>query len=173
MLCALMGLVVDICRPRQHLVVENFALLQQVAAFKARGRPARIRGADKLFWVLLRRFWAPWRSVLVFVESDTVVRWHRAGFRTYWTWRARRKRSGRPNLDAEVRVLIRRMAAENPTWGAPRIHGELVKLGLDVSERTVSRCMPRRPTVGDAAKRWKVLLRNHAGGIAAVENHDR
>jgi hypothetical protein len=106
-------------RSRRDLVLENLALRQQLAAFKARGKPPRIRPADRAFWLVLRRFWARWRDVLVIVKPDTVVRWHRAGFRLYWNWISRRgRRLGRPPIAAEVRELVRQMARDG--WGAPQ-----------------------------------------------------
>jgi transposase InsO family protein len=128
-----------------------------------------VTAADRWFWVVLRRFWARWSEVLVFVKPETVIRWHRAGFRHYWNWRSRRGRQGRPRAAAEVRVLVRRLATENPTWGAPRIHGELRMLGFDVSERTVSRLMPRRAPKPEAIQRWMTFLRNHRDAIAAMD----
>ncbi len=98
-----------------------------------------------------------------------MIRWHRAGFRHYWTWLSHRRAVGRPTIDPAIRALIRRMATENPTWGAPRIHGELRMLGLDVSERTVSRYLPRRPPRPDAVARWLTFLRNHRDVIAAMD----
>ncbi len=102
------------------------------------------------------------------VQPQTVIRWHREGFRRYWRWTSRRG-AGRPNTTAEIRALVHRMAAENPTWGAPRIHGEIQKLGLEVSERTVSRSMPRRPALPDARQRWRTFLANHREIIAAID----
>jgi putative transposase len=118
---------------------------------------------------LLRRYWSHWAEALAIVRPDTVVRWHRAGFRVYWNWLSRRgKRSGRPPLPLEVRSLIRRMATENP-WGAPRIHGELLCLGFDVSERSVSRYMRSLRRTPRANATWMTFLRNHRDGIAAMD----
>ena len=111
-------------------------------------------GADRLFWVTLRRLWARWSDVLVFVKPETVIQWHRAGFRRYWTCLSRRQRTGRPSINSGLRELILRLAAENPTWGAPRIHGELRMLGLSISERI---------------ERWMRFLRNHRDAIAAMD----
>jgi len=123
-----------------------------------RQRP-RIVAADRLFWLALRRIWLRWSDVLVFVKPETVVRWHQTSFRRYWTWLSRRRRRGRPPIEARLCALIHRMALENPTWGAPRIHGELRMLGFEVSERSVSRCLPRgRPPPG-ALERWLTFLR--------------
>lgn len=125
---------------------------------------------DKLFWVLARRFWSGWEQALIVVSPETVVRWHRLGFALYWRalFRARRV-IGRKRLSKEVRDLIFRMVAENPTWGAPRIHGELLMLGFDVSERTISRWMRRAPRDPEPAKRWLAFLRNHREAIAAMD----
>jgi hypothetical protein len=128
-----------------------------------------MRVADRFFWVALRRFWPGWKEVLVIVQPETVVRWHRQGFRKYWTWKSRRRSAGRPNTTGEIRALVRRMTSENPTWGAPRVHGELLMLGFDVSERTVSRMMPRRPADPEARQRWRNFLRNHREALAAMD----
>ena len=114
---------------------------------RKRPRPA-LNSLDRLFWTTLRHFWSRWSDVLVIVKPETVIHWHRAGFRLYWRWRSRR-RGGRPKVTDEIRALIRRLAEENPDWGAPKIHGEMLKLGFVVSERTVARYLSnstsRRP----------------------------
>ena len=153
-------------RSRVDLAIENAALRQQLAVLRQKTRRPRVRRVDRLFWVLLRRVWPRWAEALLIVTPDTVVRWHRKGFRTYWRWKSRR--TGRPQSTRELRALIRRMATENG-WGAPRIHAELLKLGLLVSERTVSRCMPKEPAPREALKRWKVFLRNHREVLAAMD----
>ena len=102
-------------------------------------------------------------------EPETVIQWHRAGFRRYWTWLSRRQRTGRPSINSALRELILRLAAENPTWGAPRIHGELLMLGLSISERTVSRYLPRQRPHSGALERWMQFLRNHRDAIAAMD----
>src|SRR5271156_598755 len=122
--------VIVFFRSRRDLLLENFALRQQLAVF------SRIAVSDRLFWVILRRFWSPWKQALILVQPETVVRWHRTGFRLYWTWLSRHRiRSGRKCVSVELRELISRLVAENQTWGSPRIHGELKILGFDVSER--------------------------------------
>jgi len=151
------------------LVLENLALRQQLAVFARNGQRPRIVAADRLFWLALRRPWLRWSDVLVFVKAETVVRWHQASFRRYWTWLSHRRRRGRPPIDARLRALIHRMALENPTWGAPRIHGELRVLGFEVSERSVSRCLPRRRPPPGALGRWLTFLRNHRGAITAMD----
>jgi len=153
---------------RSNLLIENLALRQQLAILTAKRPRPRMRAADRFFWLTLRRFWPRWKEALVVVRPDTVVRWHRAGFRKFWTWKSRRRCAGRPSTKAAIRRLVRRMAAENPTWGAPRIHGELLMLGFDVSERTISRVMPRRPADPEARQRWRDFLRNHREVLAAM-----
>jgi hypothetical protein len=155
-------------RSRRDLVIENLALRQQLATLAGRMHPD-IRPADRFFWVLLRRCWSRWAETLAIVEPDPIVRWRRAGFQIYWNWLSRRgKRSGRPLLPRETRSLIRRMATENP-WGAPRIHGELLRLGFDVSERSVSRYLRSLPRTPRANANWTTFLRNHRDGIAAMD----
>jgi hypothetical protein len=117
-----------------------------------------------------QQFWSTWKQALIVVTPETVVRWHRAGFRFYWRLISRvRRPAGRRRISKEVRDLIYRMVAENPSWGAPRIHGELLMLGLDLSERTVSRWMKRAPRDPQATRRWLVFLRNHRETIAAMD----
>ncbi len=151
---------------RQDLVLENLALRHQLAVLtRSEGRP-RFRPADRLLWIALRWLWDRWRDSLVLVHPATVVRWHREGFRRYWARKSRR-RPGRPLVDPELVRLIRRMATANPLWGAPRIHGELLKLGIEVSERTVSRYMPeqRKPP----SQSWRTFLKNHMGDLVSID----
>ena len=155
---------------RRDLLLENLALRQQLAVLKRRHSHPRLAVTDRLFWVILRRFWSGWRQALILVQPETVVRWHRAGFRLYWTWLSRhRVRAGRKCVSKELRELIFRMVGENPTWGAPRIHGELKMLGFDISERTVLRWMRKAPRNSDTAKRWAAFLSNHREAIAAMD----
>jgi transposase InsO family protein len=123
---------------------------------------------DRIFWILLRRFWSLWKDVLVIVKPDTVVGWHRAGFRRYWRWRSR-QRGGRPRISEEIRDLIRRLARENPTWGAPKIHGELLMLGFEISERTVARYLRAIRRRGDPSQSWLTFLHNHREVIVALD----
>ena len=115
-------------RSRYNLALEILALRQQLGIMKRKVPRPQLRTQDRIFWILLRRLWPAWRHALVIVKPETVVAWHRAGFRLFWRLRSRPKSLGRPKIDAEVRTLIRRMANENPCWGAPRIHGEVLKL---------------------------------------------
>jgi hypothetical protein len=118
--------------------------------------------SNRLFWVILRRFWSHWKQALIVVQPETVVRWHRAGFRLYWTWLSRlRIRSSRKCVSVKLRAPIFRMVAENPTWGSPRIHGERKMLGFDVSERTVLRWMRKAPTDPGPAKHQSSIPRKH------------
>jgi putative transposase len=152
------------------LIIENLVLRQQLAVLKRRRPRPHLHAVDKLFWVAVRRFWPKWKQSLIVVTPETVVRWHRAGFRVYWKLISRVQRSiGRKPPPKEVRELIFRMVRENPTWGAPRIHGELLMLGFDISERTISRWMRRAPGDPEPAKRWLAFLRNHREAIAAMD----
>ncbi len=126
---------------------------QQLAIYMRINPRPPINWRDRLFWVALSRVWSRWREALCIVKPETVVRWHRAGWRLYWRWKSRPKKNGRPPAEREIRELVRRMAEENPTWGAPRIHGELLKLGLKVAQSTVSRYMPKRRK--PASETWR------------------
>jgi transposase InsO family protein len=164
------GLLDRSLRSRRRLLIENLALRQQLTVLKRKHPKPRLGIVDKLFWVLASRFWSDWKKSLLVVTPETVVRWHRAGFRLYWSFISKlRKQVGRKRLSKEVRELIFRMVAENPTWGAPRIHGELLMLGFDVSERTISRWMKRAPRDPRPAKRWHAFLENHREAIAAMD----
>jgi putative transposase len=157
-------------RARSSLLLKNLALRQQLAVLKRHRPRPQIRLFDKLFWVLAKRFWAKWKEALIVVSPETVVRWHREGFAMYWGAISRvRKAVGRKHIPKEARDLIYRMVAENPTWGAPRIHGELLMLGFDLSERTISRWMKRAPRNPEPAKRWLTFLRNYREAIAAMD----
>jgi putative transposase len=166
----LLGWTVSAFSSRQDLILENLALRQQLLALHAKRPRRRLTALQKLFWVALRRLWSDWERALVLVTPRTVVGWHQAGFRLYWTWVSRVRRvGGRRRVSKEVRALIFRMAAENPTWGAPRIHGELLKLGFHLLEPTVSRWLRRIPRTLDPVKRWLTFLRNHREAIAAMD----
>ena len=173
MLCLLRLLVVlfiRVFRSHRDLLLENLALRQQLDVLKPRYPRPQVSTSDKLFWVILRRLWPEWKHALILVQPETVVRWHRAGFKLYWTWLSRRRvRAGRKYVSKELRELIFRMVAENSTWGAPRIHGELKMLGFDLSERTVLRWKRRAPRSPERAKRLAAFLRNHREAIAAMD----
>ena len=152
-------------RSRAALELEVIALRHQLAVLR-RQRPSRPRlfSVDRLLWIFLYRVWQRCRDLMVLVKPATVVQWHRQGFRLYWLWRSR---SGRPSVDREIRDLIRQMSSANPLWGAPRIHGELLKLGIEISQATVAKYMPRRPATPSPT--WRNFLRNQAIGIAAID----
>ena len=144
------------------------ALRQQLAVLKRKWPRPALSHADRIFWVLLRRLWPRWSDALVIVKPETVVGWHRTAFRVYWRWRSRTD-TGRPKVAGEIRSVIRRMAAENAGWGAPKIHGELRNLGFVVSERTVGRYLRRLRRRADPAKRWLAFLNNHREAIVAFD----
>jgi putative transposase len=164
------GLIPCIFRSRRSLLLEVLALRQQLTVLKTKHPQPRLALPDRIFWVVLRRLWSGWKGALVIVRPETVIGWHRGGFKLYWAWHSRRRRRrGRRATPREVRDLIFRMVAENPTWGAPRIHGELKMLGFDLSERTVLRWMPKAPRNPEPAKRWEAFLNNHREAIAAMD----
>ena len=161
-----LGTLRSVVRTHRELALDNLALRQQLAVWKAREPRPWLTEMDRLFWVFLSRVWTNWRQSLHVVRPETVVRWHRQGFRRYWTWKSRR-RSGRPSISMELRDLIRQMSSANPLWGAPRIHGELLKLGITVSQATVSKYMlrPRRPP----SQAWRTFLKNHARDLMGLD----
>ena len=161
------GLVVDLFRSRAALEAEVLVLRQQITVLR-RGKPTRLpfMAADRLVLGWICRLFPNARDALAIVRPETVVRWHRAGFRSYWRWKSRGW-PGRPALPAEIRKLIREMSIANPLWGAPRIHGELLKLGIDVGQTSVAKYMVR--TRRPPSQGWKTFLRNHADGIAAMD----
>jgi putative transposase len=148
--------------------LENLALRHQIGVLQrsAAKRP-KLTSGDRLFWICLSRLWRDWRSALAIVKPETVLAWHRAGFRWFWTWKVRRGQLGRPVISREVRDLIRKMCRENPLWGAPRIHGELLKLGINIAESSVSKYMPRcrKPH----SQTWRTFLENHAQHLVSID----
>ncbi len=154
-------------RGHRELVLENLALRQQLIVINRATSRRHVQGPDRLFWIALRRLWTNWRTALVIVRPDTVVGWHRDWLRRRWMRRSRRRANGRPRVSREVRTLVREMATANTLWGAPRIHGELRTLGLEISERTVSRLLkrcPRRPS-----QTWRTFLQNHLASAASMD----
>jgi len=152
--------------PRQ-LALENLALRQQLAVYKRTAPRPRLRPTDRLLWVGLARVWTGWRHALVIVSPDTVLRWQRRRFGVYWTQRSGRSTGGRPPVNAEITALVRQMAAANRLWGAPRIHGELLKLGIDIAERTVSRLIPKRRP--QPSQTWRTFLANHVRDVVSID----
>jgi putative transposase len=150
---------------RCHLAVENLALRQQLSVLHRSVPRPRLRWHDRAFWVCLSRFWNNWRSVLVLVQPATVVRWHRAGFRLFWSWKS--GRPGRPKIEVDVRRLIRRMAQENPLWGTPRIQAEMALLGHKLAQSTVAKYMSRQRK--PPSPTWRTFLRNHVASLASID----
>jgi len=154
-------------KSRRQLTLENLALRQQLAMLKSSVKRPRVSPADRLFWVLFSTYVNGWRSMLHALHPDTVVRWHREGFRRYWACKSRRQHVGRPTIDKEIRKLTRQMQAANVGWGAPRSHGELLKLGIESSQATVSKYMARRQK--PPSQTWRTFLENHADCIAGID----
>jgi putative transposase len=136
---ALYQLLCALLKSRSSLVTENLALRQQLVILRRNTSRPGLRNRDRLFWVVLSHLWRDWRSILVIVKPETVIKWHRQGFKCYWRWKSRAGRVGRPRIDLEIRNLIRCMSHENPTWGVPRIMAELHLLGYKVAESTVAK----------------------------------
>jgi putative transposase len=149
------------------LLLENLALRHQLDVLQRNARRPRLTDRDRALWVILSRVWADWRTPLTLVQPDTVVRWHKRGFRLYWRWKSRPRWPGRRKVPKETRDLIRAMSRDNPLWGAPRIHGELLKLGITLSQATVSKYMIRHRK--PPSQSWKTFLTNHARDIVSVD----
>jgi len=166
-ICFVLAVLTSPFKSRLRLEAENAALRHQLMVLRRRlqGR-IRLTNHDRWFLIQLYRWFPSILSVLTIVRPETLVRWHRAGFRCYWRWKSRSS-GGRPQIDTELRVLIRRISIDNPLWGAPRIHGELLKLGFEVAQSSVAKYMVKRrepPSQG-----WRTFLRNHASEIAAMD----
>ncbi len=164
-LFALLRAGVSSLKNKRELAMENLALRQQLAVYKRNAKRPKLTNADRGFWMALMRWWPKWREALIIVKPETVIFWHRKGFRLFWAWKSRH-RGGRPKTDAEVRALVRQMAEQNH-WGATRIHGELLKLGYDVSQATVSRYMPKRRK--PPSQTWRTFLDNHVNSLASID----
>src|SRR6267143_1706840 len=163
----LLALSVSPFKSKNGLAAENAALRHQLIVLqrRVRGR-VQLTNGDRLFLVTLYRWFPSVLRAITIVRPETLVRWHRAGFRRYWRWKSR-SRAGRPPIDADRRALIRRMSVDNPLWGAPRIHGEVLKLGFDVAQSTVAKYMVKRG--GPPSQGWLTFLHNHAPNIAAMD----
>ena len=154
-------------RSRATLHLENLALRHQLGVLRRSVKRPELTSADRLLWVWLYKVWNDWRSCLVIVKPETVIAWHRKGFRLFWTWKVRHGQPGRPAVAKDVRELIRRMSRENPLWGVPRIHGELLKLGIEVGETSVGKYMVRgrKPP----SQTWRTFLENHVKTLVSVD----
>jgi transposase InsO family protein len=167
LLCFVLNVVVSPFKSKCRLEAENAALRYQLIVLrrKMRGR-IRLTNSDRLVFIQLYRWFPSVLKVITVIRPETLVRWHRAGFRRYWRWKSR-SFGGRPQIDTELRALIQQMSIENLLWGAPRIHGELLKLGFEVAESSVAKYMVKRR--GPPSQRWGTFLRNHAPEIAAMD----
>ena len=165
--CLCLALFVSPFKSKRRLEAENAALRHQLILLrrKVRGR-VRLTDGDRLFFIQLYRWFPATLKAITIVRPETLVRWHRAGFRRYWRWKSH-SLGGRPQIDAALRALIRRMSVDNPLWGAPRIHGELLKLGFEVAQSSVAKYMVKRR--GPPSPGWRAFLRSHAPDIAAMD----
>src|SRR5678816_2492229 len=167
LLCFALAVLASPFKSKLQLEAENVALRHQLIVLrrKVKGR-VRLTNNDRWFFVQLYRWFPSILQVLTIIRPETLVRWHRAGFRCYWRWKAR-SLGGRPQIKTDLRVLIRRMSVENPLWGAPRIHGELLKLGFEVAQSSVAKYMVKRR--GPPSQGWCTFLRSHAPSIATMD----
>ncbi len=168
MLLHLLDSALSTFRSRAMLQLELIVLRHQLEVLR-RNRPDRVRltRLDRIFWLFLYRLWPRCLDAVVIVKPQTVIAWHRKGFRAVWGWKSRPRRRGRPPVPAQVRTLIRRITRENPLWGAPRVHGELLKLGIEISQAAVSKYMIRHPK--PPSQTWRTFLRNHVDCLASVD----
>jgi hypothetical protein len=167
-LLTVLGALASLCQTSAQLRLENLALRQQLTVLR-RSAPQRLKltPADRIFWVGLRRMWGDWKSVLLIVKPATVIAWHRKGFRLFWRWKIQHGKPGRPAVPKEVRDLIRVMSRHNPCWGAPRLHGELLKLGIEITEPTVSKYMVRHRK--PPSQTWRTFLENHVQSMVSID----
>ena len=156
----LFSTVVSLFKNHSALAMENLALRQQLFIYHHSKKWPKIRLRDRLFWILVSRYWEKWENALIIVKPETVIGWHRKGFKLFWTWKSRKRGPGRPKISIEIRNLIKTMANENPTWGAPRIHGELLALGFEIDETTVSNYLKRFRTGKPPSQAWRTFLAN-------------
>jgi putative transposase len=154
-------------KSRSTLQLENLALRHQLTVLRRSVKRPKLSSADRLLWTWICRVWSDWRSALVIVKPETVIAWHRKGFRLFWTWKVRRGQPGRPAVPKDVQELIRKMSRENPLWGAPRIHGELLKLGIDLGETSVGKYLVRRRK--PPSQTWRTFLENHVKTMVSID----
>jgi transposase InsO family protein len=154
-------------KSRATLQLENLALRHQLGVLRRSVKRPKLTSADRLLWIWLCELWIDWRSSLVIVKPETVIGWHRKGFRLFWTWKVRHGRPGRPPVSKEIRQLIRQMSRANPLWGAPRIHGELLKLGIDIGETSVGKYIVRNRK--PPSQTWRTFLENHVNTTVSID----
>src|SRR5437016_9317523 len=169
MLAALVAALSSVFKTRAALQLENLALRHQLGVLHRSVKKPKLTPLDRLLWAWLCGVWAEWRSALIVVNPETVIAWHRKGFRLFWTWKVRHGQLGRPSVPKDIRDLIRLMSRANPTWGAPRIHGELLKLGINIGETSVSKYMVRHRK--PPSQTWRTFLENHVKNLVLA--HDR
>ena len=167
MLFLILRTFVSALRSHRALALENLALRHQLNVLQRNTQRPRLTNKDRALWVIISRLWPAWKNPLVVVQPETVIRWHKRGFRVYWRWKSRPRWPGRRKIPEEFRALIRSMSRSNPLWGAPRIHGELLKLGITVSQATVSKYMVRN--YKPPSQTWRTFLKNHAKDIVSVD----
>jgi transposase InsO family protein len=167
MLTALVVAVSSVFKTRAALQLENLALRHQLGVLHRSVKKPKLTPLDRLFWAWLCGVWADWRSALIVVKPETVIAWHRKGFRLFWTWKVRHGQHGRPSVPKDLRDLIHLMSRANPTWGAPRIHGELLKLGMNIGETSVSKYMDRHRK--PPSQTWRTFLENHVKNLVSVD----
>ena len=163
-----LGLTGAILKSRRNLLFENIALRHQLLVLSRSAHRPRWKPVDRVLWVWLSLVWSRWRNALRLVQPDTVIYWHRQGFQLFWKWKSRARNVGRKSVAPETVALIRQMSGANPLWGAPRIHGELLKLGITVAQRTVSKYIVRQPRLS-SRQTWTTFLRNHLGEMVSVD----
>jgi transposase InsO family protein len=164
---ALLAAALSLFRTRAALQLEILALRHQLSVLQRSVKKPKLNRFDRMLWAWFCETWAAWRSALCIVKPDTVIAWHRKGFRLFWTGKVRRGQPGRPPVPMEVRKLIRKMSRDNPLWGAPRIHVELLKLGIDIGETSVGKYMV--PSRKPPSQTWRTFLENHVKTLASVD----
>jgi hypothetical protein len=152
---------------RAALQLEILALRHQLGVLRRSVNRPKLTATDRFLWAWLSTVWSDWRSALVIVKPETVIAWYRKGFRLFWSWKVRHEQPGGPTIPREVRELIRKMSRENSLWGAPRIYGELLKLGIHVGETSVGKYMVRRPK--PPSQTWRTFLENHVKTLVSVD----
>ena len=167
MLSALLAATLSLFRTRAALQLEILALRHQLGVLQRSVKKPKLNRFDRMLWSWFCGTWTAWRSALCIVKPDTVIAWHRKGYRLFWTWKVRRGQPGRPAVPKEIRKLIRQMSRDNQLWGAPRIHGELLKLGIDIGETSVSKYMVRRRN--PPSQTWRTFLENHLKSTVSID----
>ena len=167
MLGSLLSFYLSFLRTTTQVRLENLFLRKQIEILARTSTKPRFRTSDRFFFGTMTGIFDAWKDALLLVKPETIIRWHRQGFKLYWKWKSR-SGAGRPKIPQEQIDLIKQMANDNPLWGAPRIHGEMLKLGIDISESTVLRYMPTKAPK-TSKQRWKTFLKNHSAQIVSID----